>query len=474
MRQDVKALVNGIDARTGKLLIEPIAAVELEKMLQKRLLEKQKEMVPLYGGSGRLSQQRAFVEAWHLPKLEEPGESGWGAVIHKDDRRLGEVLKPLIEHRNGEIFYYDGNENAEKWIGKHFLGRELPYYLMIAGAPERISFAFQYMLDVRFAVGRLSFEDEKSYENYCGGVIAREKGEAPRNEKRMIVCATDWGYEDPTFLSRKFMAEPLAELGAKQGFTVERLMGEAATEENLKRAVCGEKRPAMVYTASHGAGWDRKDPKQRFIQGGICCQDQPGKAPLEGESDGLLTGCDVDNGFDASGAIWFCFACYGAGTPKYSDFFHWAPKAGYPLHEAERDFVSYLPMRLLGCDKPALGFIGHVDPAWVLSFMEPSDQPPEDWTRRLFPYRNAVEWILNGVPMGHAMKTFNETGAALGSWLMHLMVDYEYEILRGETPSKELIDKNPFWLGSLTDLWITRTDCQNYIVLGDPAVRIGV
>ena len=85
------------------------------------------------------------------------------------------------------------------------------------------------------------------------------------------------------------------------------------------------------------------------------------------------------------GGVWFCVACYGAGTPPSSAFYPWlaqlAEQGGSREHAAavlralpragERPFVAALPQALLANPAGPLAMIGHMDLAWTFGFTDP-------------------------------------------------------------------------------------------------------
>ena len=76
------------------------------------------------------------------------------------------------------------------------------------------------------------------------------------------------------------------------------------------------------------------------------------------------------------------------------------------------------------------------------------------------PFRNLIGRVLSGEPVGHATKDFSEKYAALSTELLSKLDETQ----PGTRPS----DQELVWT------WVERNDAQNYIVLGDPAVRLRV
>jgi hypothetical protein len=161
------------------------------------------------------------------------------------------------------------------------------------------------------------------------------------------------------------------------------------------------------------------------------------------------------------GAIVFQFACYGYGTPAESDFAHWL---GEPLPVAERAFVSALPNRLLAHPRGPLAYIGHVDAAFLHGFDDPeSPFLLERWHPRIGPFTRALASLLETQPVGRALAGMGERYDVLNAMLT--------AIADRQRRGKGL---SPGFEEHLVSTFITRTDAQNYHVLGDPAVRLRV
>ena len=69
-------------------------------------------------------------------------------------------------------------------------------------------------------------------------------------------------------------------------------------------------------------GFPLGDPRQRPHQGALLCGDWPGPEKWEGEIPErfYLAGEHLGADADVAGMMLFCFACYGAGTPRHDDF----------------------------------------------------------------------------------------------------------------------------------------------------------
>jgi hypothetical protein len=120
---------------------------------------------------------------------------------------------------------------------------------------------------------------------------------------------------------------------------------------------------------------------------------------------------------------------------------------------APAPFVAALPQRLLAHpDGPALAVVGHVERAWGYSIK------PTGAGSQIFPFREFLKRVLSGEPVGHAMVNFAKRYAVLSAALASLLDEASGDA----KPSPQ----------EIAATWAERNDAQNYVVLGDPAVRV--
>jgi hypothetical protein len=403
---------------------------------------------------------------------------GWGVVFavgESDDVKA--AIQPLIDHRLKIIFAdkcltldYRPGESMKAWLKRHGVAvgsispRKVPYYLMLVGDPMMIPFEFQYLLDVEYAVGRIAFDTADDYRRYAESVVDYETSETLPTSKEVVYWATRHRADAATQMSADYLITPLHDglpassegdeepaIAELQGFRSRLFRGPDATRANLTELLHGPSRPAMLVTASHGMGWPLGHPCQRLAQGALLCQDWPGRGTIDPSH--YFSAADVDDDACLHGLVAFHFACYGAGTPSHDPFL--GDRGGGPLAIAEQPFVAALPRRLLSHPKGgALAVIGHVERAWGYSIMPPGIGS------QIVPFRNLIGRILDGEPVGHATKDISERFAALSAELLNL-TDAS---LPGPRPAAT----------ELASTWIERNDAQNYVVLGDPAVRLRI
>jgi hypothetical protein len=367
---------------------------------------------------------------------------------------------------------YKKGEQVRDWYRRHriaagtFEATAVPYYLLLVGPPTDIPFEFQYLVGVEYAVGRLAFDRAEDYGRYAASVVAYETAAAVGNRKEIVYWGTRHLGDPATNLSASLLIDPLANgvpgakgalkdpIHAKVGYTRKLFAGDKAVREALLGTLHADKPPAVLFTASHGMAIKSGKPNQVTDNGGLLCQDWPGFGGLKREH--YLAAADVVDDANVSGLVAFLFACFGGGTPDADQFLMDLAQAGVAPPLAPQPFVAALPRRLLAHPRgSALAVVGHVDRAWGFSI-----QPPKMTDAQIGPFRNGLGFILDGCPVGHAIaQQFGQKFAALSTSLL--------SAVSPTTPaSMRPADRD------LVTFWLERNDAQNYVVLGDPAVRI--
>ncbi len=457
---------NGINATTGEPLLpaatprqiaalaggETLPAAEVEELRRWRSRREEDHL-----------DTRFEVDPFHL------AEAGWGVIFPEGrEQELREALGPLLalrkaqaselsESRYRELVHHRGESKA-RFLARHRVGAGpadpdvLPYYLLIAASPTEISFRFQYQLDVQYAVGRLCFDSLADYTRYAESVVAAERGSVATARRVSFFGVSNPG-DRATASSLRNLICPLAERVAadRPSWPVDAVLAEKATKAALLERVGGGSTPALLFTASHGLGFDVDDPRHLPHQGALLCQDWPGPGGPRGPivEDYYVAGEDVADGASLAGLVAFFFACYGAGTPVHDSF----EMNGEAKQLAVESFVSRLPQRLLAHPGGgALAVVGHVDRAWSFSF----DWP--DSGAQLQVFESALGRLLEGYPVGAATEYFNQRYAELFTDL-------------SEQREEERWGATPDFL-TLSELWTAANDARSYAVIGDPAVRL--
>jgi len=434
----------------------------------------------LLGGGAPEREETHALRNWVGRGVRDHGDpcdlaqAGWGVLFtQKDDKKVDEIreaLKPLLDLRReqasriathryreyrGKRGYWAG-ESTSAFLDRHGVTAgevnpdEMPYYLLIIGDPRDIPYEFQSPLDFERAVGRLYFDTIEEYARYARRVVAAESALTTR-ERRAVFFAPRHADDVESSLCIDHLVKPVAVHASRNcaGWKVRNFVGDKASKKQLSRVLGGPETPDFLFTAGHGMVFGPENPRQLRNQGALVCSEWPGPNWKERiPADFYFSSDDLDRA--AGSLIAFFFACFSGGAPVWRS---------YDLNEmrvtAPYPFVADLPRALLGrFEAGALAVIGHVDLAWVDSFHAPGSRAP---LKRLTGFQQMVEQILQGYPVGAAMEILGRRYAALAIALSEEL----FAVRRGKVPDQETAFR----------LWLCQ-DARNYIILGDPAVRL--
>jgi hypothetical protein len=403
-------------------------------------------------------------------------EAGWCVVFASDiDPAVKIALAPLLALRELQakrLFkVFEGQsgllpgDDVRKWIerqGASFAVVDpqngIPIYILLVGSPSQIPFEFQYLLDLYWNVGRLHFDTPDEYRAYAESVVSYETGAKVPHKRRAAIFAVKNDGDRSTGLLHDQVALPIVRgapnvrtLSGYKGFQITSVFAEAATKDRLRELLSGREpggAPAFLFTGSHGVKFKMDDPTQREKQGALLCQDWPGFGKAAPEH--FFAAADIPTDAAIHGLIHFLFACYGGGCPKEDNF---GLAAGQTPKQLVQDpIVARLPQLLL--TKGALASLAHVDRAWAYSFQSSRSAP------QVQEMRDVMVRILQGQRIGQATDSFNMRWAVLSAELQ------ESQNLR-ESFSDQIVSN-----AQLANRYVARNDARNYVVLGDPAVRL--
>lgn len=449
---------NGIDGETGAYLADFLTPSELLDRVRQEALSPER--------TPELRRRCQLALRPHLGPIDgvDPGklaEAGWGVVFAAGiEPEIKEALQPLLDYRGKQagnlykVLEYRG-ESKQLFLAQAGSGpgpvdpSKLPYYLLLVGGLEEIPLDFQYQLDIQHAVGRLHFDGPKrlqAYKTYAERVVEAEtRGVEACRPRRTVLFGTANPNDPATQLTHDHLLQPLGRFlrHKPSPWEIEMFAGTAAVKERLVR-LCGSDAPTLLLAVVHGLGFRDNDPRQRLSQGALVCQD------WNGPGSGISPSCyvaasDVDENADFTGCLALLFACFGAGTPSHNNFVHRGPKE--PAALAPQPFIAALPQKLLS--QGALAVVGHIDRLWGYSFYWPRSG------EQLSAFQNALGRLLEGKPLGWAMESFNLRYAELAEELL-------WRQLR----------KSPDDFCDDAALWTALFDARNYVILGDPAVRL--
>ena len=481
----MKIFPNGINPITKKLIAAPLEEEEFGMAAYRNYLSNAPGIFNLsqitsfssnYNSKFTTINSSFDTESFSVrsPDLNDPREVGWTFLVNSQDPRISdiiEILKPLARLRNMDNpelpLYYNGEQELDwfDWLQDNYYSLELkakkvPQYILLVGDPKMIPFKFQSLLDANAFVGRIDFNSMEEMASYIEKILEHEKSKV-KVSRNSLVMGTDEGMSDPTHYSTKYLVKPIADLiSSKLKFKTKVLLSEDATKKKFIKELT-KTSPALVFTATHGGAFINENIlTQKKLNGGIYCHD-PGDYS---QDEILFTSYDITDPYFLDGSIFFQFACFGYGTPAESDFWHWTH--GRRRINSTEDFVSDLPKKLLSVKGGCLAYIGHIDEAWVHGFADPNDLADISgkWHNRIFPFVKCVESLLSGEPVGGAISRlndrYNDTNAILATTL--------------DQARKNSNKLSPEFFREIADLFVTRSDAQNYMVFGDPAVSINI
>ncbi len=439
---------NGVNAMTGTWDREPMLLDQFAKIVRQ-------EKIPLQ--SGKEPGVRINAEALN--------SAGWAVIFPENvDPQVREALEPLLARRRAQAgpafreFTYRSGLTANQFLGSQGAAFNpadpalVPYYVLLVGPPTQIPFTFQQQLDVRYAVGRLDFATIEEYEHYAQAVVQIEEN-GSRRPKKVAFFAAQHPQDEVTRMSVEQLVKPLADLMQKQpGWQVEVVAGAEATKPQLTAFLGGEKTPALLFAANHAVTFEAKHPEhQRHYQGALLCSEWPGPEGWEGPipREHFFSASDLGSAADVSGLVTVQLGCFTVGTPQLDSF-----DRSQQREVAKHPFTARLPQRLL--ERGALAVIGHVDSLYHHSFVWPQTGPKGQHQT----FEALTTLLLNGASVGVAMETLGRRHSEIGTSLLAAVLN-----LDGNSALSD---------SEYVALWTGYHDARNYVLLGDPAVRLSV
>jgi hypothetical protein len=439
VHRDDEQLKRGTDAAPNDLSVQRWAVVAPEGEEGSRLLEAIAPLMRL-----RAEEQRADVIPYRVPE----GMDARRAVAWKK-----------------EVYWSEDVEEGDR-----------PLYLLVLGDLHHVSLELQHALANSALVGRAHFADAAGetdldgYAAYAEKVVrfARE-GTPERSPDLSFFVARD-GTPATLHGEARLVAPSLeaatrnCEQGRLPAASVRSL--DVETVDELLAAGKGP-RPSVLLSVSHGLGAPRRGWPSKHEQW------QRQGALVLGQNEILDAERMLGQAF-LPGGLWFCLACFGAGTPSESAYRTWlsllAQESAYrgkvssvaaSLPSAgQRPFVAAMPQAALRNPAGPLAVISHMDLAWTYGFSSSTNLSES----RKLRFQSSLEVMVRGSRAGVAlealMRFYRETND-------ELMVSYERE-----KNARDEGRADPTDLKERGHLWMLRNDLRGYVLLGDPAARL--
>jgi hypothetical protein len=398
-------------------------------------------------------------------EADDLAEAGWAILAPPGYDRVLDELAPLLERRAQEAraayrppIEVGPGEEAEGLLRRLGVGpgladpRELPYYLLILGGPDEISFDTQQVIANARAVGRLSLERLDDYRTYARNLVEAEDRPRRGRPEAAFFAAVN-GEDRATRRTRDQLVTPLADAleEAHPAWRVRRLAGEAATKPQLVSLLTDEA-PSLLFTATHGLAPRTGSAHQRERQGAPIASEWGGHGtPCPPEC--YLTGDELPAELGLDGGVAFLFACFGAGTPSHDAFWFHDGEGAEPRRTADPPFVARLVQGLLSRRGGPSAVIGHVDRAWTCSFF---------WHRagQINGYVDTLSELVAGGRVGWALE-----------WLLEVFRDQggRHFALDERRRAGYAVDQK-----QLRRYRLAAHDARNFVICGDPAARLPI
>jgi len=409
-----------------------------------------------------------------------------------DSQRRGELERPDYLLVLGDLHQVSENITSVLCSYGHFVGRLA--FSDEAGQPRLVEYR-QYAEKAAAAADRdgPTPDDEEDAENDDRSEPARgAEGLKPRRARLHYVSDGT----DATELAHELLLSPLiSRLGqpGKKGSAQDLNPMQAAALYNSDDLLNSARAlsSSVLFTVSHGYGGPRagygSPAEQRRQQGALTfASTAPGRGRrLSGDDLRALRTPFLPGG------VWFMLACYGAGTPAESQFYHWLASRRDRLDDEARwvlrslpapaqrqpdshPFIAALPQAALAQPDGPLAIIGHLDLAWSYSFVEnpeSGDAERGDYDH----FETLVRSLLRGARVGSALTTLlRKRRSAEQSLLRRYDAQRRAQFQQSEGASEAATDpeRGPPVDVALRRHWMTRQDLIGYVLLGDPAARL--
>lgn len=357
---------------------------------------------------------------------------------------------------------------------------ERPRYLLLLGDLDVVSPELQHVLANGAFVGRLHIAgadgkpDPSGYAAYADKVVRWAKSPTAHDRPDALFFVADDG-TNATQLGRRLLIEPCVTMAQRQGrrpspaANVTEILGADRADDLLRAG--STPRPSVLLSVSHGlgrprGGWTSVD-QQRALQGALLVGAHGSSAPL-------LTADMLQHAPFLPGGLWFCLACFGAGTPRESAFYPWlsllAREGAYSgqvqrvlaslPQGGERPFLAALPQAALRNPEGPLSVIAHLDLAWTFGFVDPNRMTQSRASRIFSSIQAMARGSRAGVALDALMRSYREVNDEL---LAGYHAEEDARVWNRPSPV------DPMQRGSA---FMLRNDLRGYVLLGDPAARL--
>lgn len=416
----------------------------------------------------------------------------WAVVApqgREGDRQL-DAIAPLIRLREEEqgapakIYRVPPDMDAraavswkdEVYWAENVAENDRPLYLLMLGDLHHTSLELQHALANGALVGRVHFADPSgetnlaSYAAYAEKVARFARGAAPESSPDLLFYVAPDGTAATAAGRSRLVAPSLAaakedlETGHLPAASVRELEAETVDELLAQGA---HPRPSVLLSVTHGLG----APRRGFLSEEEQWQNQ---GALLLQRDEILDAERLRGQPFLPGGMWFCLACFGAGTPPTSAYRTWLTQLSQEgafsgavaqvlkslPSPGQRPFVAAMPQSALSNPEGPLAVIGHMDLAWTYGFSGAKKLTESRKSRILSALDVMVRGSRAGVALEALVRFYRETNDAL-------MASYQLEADARAEGRPDPTDRT-----ERGHLWMLRNDLRGNVLLGDPAARL--
>ena len=397
------------------------------------------------------------------PIPNTPGDGQWGVMISEACESRAEILEaltPLIDHRHGRVVETPSFEDVgffQNWLSEIFAARQLPPYLLICDDFANISLEIQFVFNALAVTGRLYFDHPDDYAAYAEKVLRVERRRLPNGKRCVLASPQD---DTVTFVDCENLVKPALDSHAGKSLDLEPLLG-AQFDEGALHAAARECRFLGLY--SHGLGLEPDQLEQR--------PDLAGAFVLVHDSmadEGLLTADELIRDPFVPGGIFFSPACLAGGLQGNSDYASWIDPGNLTRFCGTEARLSSVADAVLRNPDGPVAFLAHFDIS-MASNAPMTNSMFEDRNLQTMLHEQFFKHLNQGACLGRATKPFRW---AAGSYYSRSIETFSQ--LTGTLPIDPESAARPVAdiVRSMCRDHVTATDYRNFVILGDPAVRL--
>jgi hypothetical protein len=415
--------------------------------------------------------------------VPETPEGNWAVLITtecKDKKEIERALKPLVEKRSGtiitvpklepegflawvahifgirDISYLPPDLIELDWVRQSFSRNNIPRYLLVCDSFDNFPLEYQFILNAFAVSGRLWFDNPEDFDTYVNKVVQVERGQYPHVGKELAVASP----VDDTVTD----ADNKNIIWYLRGLPLWGSAFRAILKEEFNRETLLESARLSLFLAlyCHGVGALVEDyHKDSNILGAFVLDFE---SPI---GNGLLTYEDIADIEFVPGGIFFSPACLAGGTQENSDFANWIEKESLLQYLGLKSGTSKISQELLKSRKGPIASFMHFDISMSSNAPMPNPQTGE-YDLQTMLHERFVGNLMASQTLGKATQPFRWAAGTFYAEAIRF-----FEQIAGTCPL--VFKKEPTIGQSVNEMnryHVIATDMRNYIILGDPAVRL--